>query len=76
MGRRPVNFAYPVGSWDERVEGIVKEVFGTARLWSAFSEPVYNTRSTDRYRLEANNISAQVSFEHFRRIVDGSTGER
>ena len=75
MGKRPLHFAYPVGSWNERVEEIVKDVFETARLWNVSAAPLYNTPSTDPYRLEANNISAHVPFDDFRRILDGACDE-
>lgn len=72
MGRVPEWFAYPGGSWNEDVEEIVKGAFRTARHWTPAGDPVYNTRATDPYRLQANNVSAQLSFEGFVRILDGA----
>jgi len=65
-------FAYPGESWSEDVERIVKGAYRTARLWSPQGDPVYNTTRTDPYRLQANNVSAQLQFENFCRILDGA----
>ena len=65
-------FAYPVGLWNEEVEGIVKGSFRTARHWRGEGEAVYNTRETNPYRLQANNVSAQLAFEGFVGIVEGA----
>ena len=70
LGTSPVHFAYPVGLWNEEIERMVKEYFDAARLWEVPGGPAYNTRATDAYRLRCNNISAHVSFDQFRRIVD------
>ncbi len=66
------HFAYPGGSWNKRVEQLVKRFYRTARLWRENSPWKYTTRKTYPYRLEAINISARMSFQEFRRIIEGA----
>ena len=72
MGAPVEHFAYPVGGVNEAVERIVKETYRSARLWSPGNDPKYSTRQTDPYRFEANNICAHLSFDEFKRLVDGA----
>ncbi|MFH0965366.1 MAG: polysaccharide deacetylase family protein [Planctomycetota bacterium] len=69
LGETPAHFAYPAGSWNAEVETLVKRWYRTARLWSPDPSAVYNTRTTDPYRLQAINVSAQLPFETFKEIV-------
>ena len=71
LGEPPLHMASPAGSYNERVEMIVKRYYRTCRLWAPHSLYVYNDRSTNPYRLNASNMSEQVPIEAFRKLVDG-----
>lgn len=57
MGRPIRSFAYPGGSYDEQVEGVVMGCFRTARLWHLEVPTAYVTPETDPYRLPSANIN-------------------
>lgn len=66
---------YPAGNWSAGVERTVKDHYQSAGGygWSSFSAvPLYNTAETDPYRLTSNNISAQLSLDEFRAVVDAA----
>ena len=69
LGVNPRHFAYPGECWNERVELMVKQVFDSARLFSAQGRAEYVTSQTDPYRLPTMNINYQLSFEDFKRLV-------
>ena len=70
LGVQARNFAYPNGLWNERTEQLVKQVFGTSRLFFAEGRVEYICKDTDPYRLPTMNISYQVSFDDFKKIVE------
>ena len=70
LGIQADHFAYPNGSWNEHVEGLVKQVYRSARLFHAEGPVRYITGGTDAFRLPTMNIGYQISFESFRKIVD------
>ena len=65
-------FAYPRGCWNREVERLVKRSHLNARDWHLFEKPEYNTPDTDPYRIAVNNVSAHMSLDVFRSIVDGA----
>ena len=72
LGVHARHFAYPNGSWNERTEQIVKQVYKTSRLFFVQGKVEYICKDTDPYRLPTMNISYQVSFDDFKRIVERS----
>ena len=75
----PVNhFVYPTGTFDEASERLVKQTYRTARLWQEHPRPLpappyeYITESTNPYRLNGINISAKMSFDDFRAVIEGA----
>lgn len=70
LGVKPRHFAYPVSSWNEKVEEQVKELFDSGRHWLPAAPWTYNQRGGNPYRLSAINVSAQLPFEAFRAAVD------
>ena len=72
LGVKPETFAYPVGSWNEQLEGMVKRLYRSARLWQETGPWQYVTRITSPYRLVGVNISAKMTFEDFRKGAEDS----
>ena len=70
LGVTATHFTYPNGLWNERVEGMVKQVYRSARHFHCFGRARYITKGTDPYRLPTMNINSMLSFEDFRRLVD------
>jgi len=69
LGVTPRHFAYPGNCWNERVEIMVKQVFDSARLFTAQGRAEYVTSKTDPYRLPTMNINHLLPFEDFQRLV-------
>jgi len=69
LGLTPTHFGYPNTLWNERVEGMVKQVYRSARHAQYFGRAEYITRDTDPYRLPTMNISYLLPLEDFQRLV-------
>ena len=66
-------FPYPAGSWNHRIEAMVKQVYKTAMLWHLDMTPEewpLLTELTNPYRLMGINVSMEMPFETFCEIVD------
>lgn len=74
LGISVKHFAYPSGRSRPEVEEMVALHYESARLWNAGGPFVYNTKQTNRYRLEANNINELMDETAFHRLVDGILG--
>ena len=74
LGLRLTNFIYPAGRYNDRVEGLVRQHYRSARLWSADAiireGPVYVEPETDIYHLPSVNISMHLPSEKFRAILE------
>jgi len=73
MGIDAPYFAYPSGSWNHRIEGMVKQVYQTALHWHVDMTPdewPLATERTNPYRLTGINVSDSMPLETFRNIVD------
>tara|TARA_B100000809_G_scaffold228582_1_gene241681 strand:+ start:209 stop:1072 length:864 start_codon:yes stop_codon:yes gene_type:complete len=72
LGLVPRHFAYPNGLWNEHIEGMVKQVFDSARLFMGVGRAQYITTRTDPYRLPTMNINYLLPHVDFQRLVDRS----
>ena len=69
LGVTPRHFAYPAHCWNERVAIMVKQVFDSARLFTAQGRAEYITSQTDPYRLPTMNINYRLAFGDFELLV-------
>ncbi len=69
LGVNPLNFAYPTGNRNEKVEAIVKKYYRTARLWQNDFKLAFNIQKTNPYRLVSMNISMLVTENDFKTIL-------
>ena len=72
LGVQARHFAYPNGSWNDRTEHLVKQVYASARLFHCQGRVESITADTDVYRLPTMNINYRVAFHDFRTLVDQS----
>ena len=70
LGVAPRHFAYPNGLWNEHIEGMVNQVFDSARLFMGVGRAQYITPRTDPYRLSTININHLLPHVDFQRLVD------
>ena len=69
LGVPAEDFAYPNSMWNDRIEGMVRDVYRTARHCRMFGQAEYITRRTDPYRLPTMNVSYLLPFEDYPRLV-------
>ena len=74
FGEEVPYFAYCNGSWNSKVENMVKEVFTIARHWGKLSDYAHPlvTAETNPHRLPGIDISPAVDFKTFRQIIDSA----
>lgn len=73
MGVDSPYFAYPSGSWNHRIEAMVKEVYRTALHWHrdmSTDEWPLTTERINPYRLSGINVASNMPLEIFCKIVD------
>jgi len=69
LGISPSHFGYPNALWNEHVEGMVKQVYKSARHGQYYGKAQYIVRDTNPYRLPTMNVSYLLNFEDFQRLV-------
>ena len=73
IGIKPQHFAYPGGEWNDHAEALVVRLYKTARHWECDDRPYYhNTWYTNPYRLQAINVSMQMSHARYVQILDAA----
>ncbi len=72
MGVPIRSFAYPGGSFDDEIEGIVMRTFSSARLWHLSLPTDYVTSETNRYRLPSVNINFETNIDALAGWLRGS----
>ena len=73
LGIRPKHFAYPGGEWNNETEALIVRYYETARHWVCDDVPYQpNTFATNPYRLQAINVSMQMSESVFINIIESA----